>query len=567
MNQTNLSNCFYSLENNVLTLGNSLFSTTFSNIRSATSKIADGEGLSEPYLEITVTKEDGSLCQYCIWADLPLVEIPSYRDPTLFQLKGEHWIIRNVKLRAFTDDNDTLTEENEVTFFRGMLQGERHGELFFFEDVETDAAIVLISETADYTTTTLRINDYTVSLENGGNGLVLGFCRRGECEKLCRDYQRRARRYNRLVSMSNTWGDRNGSTRVCQDFILREIDTAEELGVDIVQIDDGWQMGDTAWKCQRDEQHRRMFDGDYWACNHERFPDELAPVVQYAAEKGIRTGMWFAPYSRDHFSHFDRDLAVLRRAYTEWGIRFFKLDMYWVSNDIERDCMLRLLREIHRFGKDVTVQMDVTRNERLNYLCGRQYGTVFVENRYSWTANSFPHRILRNLWMISRYLPASRFQFELLNPDLNADKYAPNDPFAPHLYSMDYLFASVMLSNPLFWMEMQFLPERRRAELKGIMSVWKGLQEELAQADVCPIGEKPSGRSMTGFCVTSNGVPAYLLLFREATDRTDAVLSAPVQKAQTKILASNGNCAVRVENGSVSVHFDAPRSYALVQLI
>ena len=229
--------------------------------------------------------------------------------------------------------------------------------------------------------------------------------------------------------------------------------------------------------------------------------------------------------------------------------------------------MLRLLREIHRFGNDVTVQMDVTRNDRLNYLCGRQYGTVFVENRYTWTANSFPHRILRNLWMISRYLPASRFQFELLNPDLNADKYAPADPFAPQRYSMDYLFASVMLSNPLFWMEMQFLPARRREELARIMPIWKGLQKQLAQADVCPIGEKPSGRSMTGFCIFTNGTPAYLLLFREVTDRTQAWIPAPVEKAETEILAANGACKVSVENRFVSAEFESPRSYALVKLI
>ncbi len=567
MKHLNVSDCRYSLENGMLTVENSLFSTTFEGIVSATSCVADGEGLSEPYLEVTATKEDGSVCRYCLWADLPLVWIPEYREPTLFSLPGEHWIIRNVKLRAFTDDNDTLTEENEVTYFRGMLQGERQGEIFCFEDVETGDARVVISENADYTTATLSIKKYIAVLNNGGNGVAIGFCRVGECERLCRDYQRRARKYERLVTMSNTWGDRNGSVRVCRDFVLRETDAAEKIGVDIVQIDDGWQMGDTAWQADRDEQRRRIFRDGYWDCNRDRFPEDLTPVVEYAARKGIRVGMWFAPASRNNYSHFDRDLAVLRKAYEEWGVRFFKLDMYWVTNDVERDRMLRMLKEIHTFGNDVTVQMDVTRNNRLNYLCGRQYGTVFVENRYTGSGNSFPHRILRNLWMISKYIPASRFQFELINPDLNRELYKESDPFAPSLYGMDYLFASVMLSNPLFWMEMQFLSEKRRAELAPIMAVWKEHRENLARMDVCPIGEKPNGRSLTGFLVSDGDEAKYLLLFREVTERSSAVFSVPTKAAKAEILCANGECSVEVKDGAIRVDFKEPRSYAFVKLV
>ena len=566
MNSYDISDIYFSVEGDTLTLGNKLFSTSFSHVVSATAKVSDCKGLSEEFLEISAVRVGGGITRFCLWADLPVVWLPEYREEQLLRLVGEHWIIRNVRLRAFTDDNDTLAEENEVTFFRGMLKGERHGELFFFEDVETDRAVVAISEAPDYCDTTLSVNDYTARIDNDGNGLALGFCKRGECEWLCREYLRHARRYSCLVTMSNTWGDCNSSSRVCESFIKEEIDAAEDIGVDIVQIDDGWQMGDTAWKCQRNERNERMFDGDYWVCNRERFPDELSPVVAYAKDRGIRTGMWFAPYSKDNFSHLDRDVAVLRKAYDEWGIRFFKLDMYRVGDAASRDRMLRLLNEIHSFGNDVTVQMDVTRYERLNYLCGREFGTVFVENRYTKTANSFPHRILRNLWTISRYIPSSRFQFELLNPDLNTDRYAENDIFAPKHFDMSYLFATVMLSNPLFWMEMQFLSSERREELRGIMSVWKEHRETLAIADVLPIGEKPSGRSITGFYVSVKGEPAYLLLFRENTDRTSARIPIGLAEAQTEILSSNRECRVSVKDGFIDAEFEDIRTYAFVKL-
>ena len=45
--------------------------------------------------------------------------------------------------------------------------------------------------------------------------------------------------------LSNTWGDRNRDARVCETFVLQEIDRAAALGLDTVQIDDGWQKGTT----------------------------------------------------------------------------------------------------------------------------------------------------------------------------------------------------------------------------------------------------------------------------------------------------------------------------------
>lgn len=566
MKQYDISDCKYTVQNNTLTLKNELFSVSFDGVCSASASEQDGKGLSEKYLEVSAKRENGTDSKYCIWPSLPLVWMPKYSEPYLFKFSGEHWVVKSVKLYAFTDENDTLVTENESHLFMGKLLGERQGEIFLFEDPQSGNAAVVISETADYTTATLTVKDYTAFIDNGQNGLAIGFCRIGECEKLCRDYLKHARKYEKLVTMSNTWGDRNGSSRVCRDFVLKEIDAAQELGIDIVQIDDGWQLGDTAWRSERDEKKRRTFEGDYWICNRERFPDELAPIVQYAAERGILTGMWFAPDSHGTFKHFERDMEVLTKAYREWGIRFFKLDMYWVDNATERDLMLSMLDKLHSLGDDVTVQMDVTRHSRLNYLCGRQYGTVFVENRYTGSGNSFPHRILRNLWMLSRYIPSSRFQFEIVNPDLNTELYSPDDPFAPQLYSMDYLFASVMLSNPLFWMEMQFLSDKRKTELEKVMAVWKEHQKVLAGSDIFPIGQKPSGRSFTGFCVSKDGKATHLLLFREVTESSCAVIEAPVSAAKAKILASNGQCTVEVSDKKVCVDFKEPRSYAFIKI-
>lgn len=565
MQQTNSGRSFYSLANGILTIGNELFSHSFADVLSAVAETADSDGLAVPYTKITAHTARGTRT-YCVWDDLPLVWMPEYREDPLLTLQGEHWSVRTVKLNAFTDDNDTLALETFVSLVNQKLGRDQHGEIFYLENIETGNAIVIIAEMADYATATLSIKKNTVRIQNDNNGLVLGFCKIGQCEALTRAYYRHGRLCKELVTMSNTWGDGNGFDRVCQEFVLKEIDAGSDIGIDIVQIDDGWQTGSTADTTRRDADGQREFVGDFWDLAEDRFPDGMKHVTDYAHARNIRTGMWFAPDSHSNFALLDRDLEVLRKAYDEWGIRFFKLDMYNIRNRMDQARFLELLHNIYSFGPDVAVQLDVTRGSRVNYLCGKQYGTVFVENRYTFSANSFPHRILRNLWTIGQYLPTSKFQFELVNPDLNREKYSPTDPFAPALYDMDYLFATVMLCNPLFWMEMQFLSPERRSHLKGIMDVWKAHREALAQADVMPIGERPSGRSFTGFYISKDSQPQYLLLFREVTEDSCGTFRLPTNVETAEVLASNAEVCVQAENSFVRADFSKPRAYVFLKL-
>lgn len=67
-----------------------------------------------------------------------------------------------------------------------------------------------------------------------------------------------------------------------------------------------------------------------------------------------------------------------------------------------------------------------------------EYGNVFLENRYTDWQNYYPYWTLRNLWMLSKYVPAERLQIEFLNKWRNAGKYA-GDRFAPANYGFGYL--------------------------------------------------------------------------------------------------------------------------------
>lgn len=552
----------FSVKNNELHIKTKDHCFVIKDVISATSKTNTLNGLSEEFLDITAIGK--TTRRFCVFDDLSLVLMPSFSEECLFTLDSEHYVLTTVKLNAFTDEIDTLVEENEYHIFYKKLVKEKHGEIFLLKNYENNTAFVIISETPDAFLTTLNIVDAKVTIENGGNDVALGFCKIDECEKLIKAYYKKARKPKRLVTMSNTWGDRNGISRICRDFALKEVDAAKEIGVDIVQIDDGWQVGKTYDTSKWDAQNRPVFSGDYWTLDAKLFPYGLNEITEYAKKFGVKMGIWFAPDAHDNYALFDRDVAVLKKAYDEWGVRFFKLDMFWITNLSERNKFLSLLKEIYSFGDDVAVQLDVTRFNRINYFCGKQFGTLFVENRYTKGGTYYPHRTLKNIWMLSKYLPTQRFQFELANPDLNCEFYNKTDDFAPSKYDMDYLFAICMLSNPLFWMEMQFLSEKRKEELKRIMPVWNKIKDELTAADVSPIGQKPCGRSVCGFKISVDNKDKYLLVFRESTD--EDTISFKTDSNSFDILATNGEVALNKHGNSLYITFKNQRTYALIKL-
>ena len=493
-----------------------------------------------------------------------ILYLPKGCKDTLIRLSGTHWKIRSILLSAFSDISDTLVEERESMLLAGSHKKPIEGNLFFLENIENGEALMIASEAPDFVTSTLRAKKGELWIENHENPIAIGYGNTREIESICRSYYKRAMKNKLPRTMSNTWGDRHGNSRVCREFVLKEIEAAKEIGVDIVQIDDGWQMGQTYDPSILNEQGRRTFRGDFWEVDPNRFPGGMTEITDAVRAAGLKLGLWFAPDSENNYALLERDIAVLKRAYEEWGVRFFKLDMYWIESNENRDQFLRLLEAIYSFGDDVAVQLDVTRDKRINYLCGKEYGSIFVENRYTKSANAYPYRALRSLWLFSKYLPTTRFQFELVNPDLHKDSYPETDLFAPCHYGMDYLFASVMLSNPLFWMELQFLSEERRAELAPIMRVWRELRQELATADVKPIGERPDGRSLTGFSIKGEN-RSYLLLFRELTERDtlELRLDAPTEILRTVI--SNTEVTSAPHGNRLNVTLAAPRTYALVE--
>ena len=133
--------------------------------------------------------------------------------------------------------------------------------------------------------------------------------------------------------LSNTWGGGNGDSRICERFLLGEIEAGARIGVDVIQIDDGWEHGRTTTSRRKALAGRKKVwngywaeDPDFWKPDEERFPNGLSGLVRKAAEKGMRFGLWFGPDSSNDAANWEKDAHCLLDFHRRLGIDYFKMD-------------------------------------------------------------------------------------------------------------------------------------------------------------------------------------------------------------------------------------------------
>ncbi|ASN22309.1 hypothetical protein CGK93_02310 [Arthrobacter sp. YN] len=322
--------------------------------------------------------------------------------------------------------------------------------------------------------------------------------------------------------MSNTWGDQSSDGRLSEQFLLEELEIAKKTGVTLYQIDDGWQNGTTANSVNPGGAWGKGYyeaNPDFWEVNHIRFPNGLEPIVASANEKGIRMGLWFSPDSLNDFENWEKDSDILIGLHKRYGISAYKLDGIEFTSKVGEENLTRLMRRVLTgTNGDVFFNMDVTAGIRSGYYGQLQYGSLFLENRFTgkfgaWP-NYYPHRTLRNIWMLSRYYPTYRLQAEFLNVQRNTDLY-PDDALAPSNCGLEYALAVTLFANPLAWMEQTGLSEESVETLGRVIPRYREVQSEILSGHVLPIGDEPNGTTWTGFQSITSDHSGYLLILKE----------------------------------------------------
>ncbi|CAG7599570.1 hypothetical protein PAESOLCIP111_00321 [Paenibacillus solanacearum] len=387
--------------------------------------------------------------------------------------------------------------------------------------------------------------------------------------------------------MSNTWGDRSRDGRVSEAFVLSELPVAAMLGMTHYQIDDGWQQGITSNSVKPGGTWGDYYsrDGSFWNVHPQRFPNGLEPVVAKAAECGIQLGLWFSPDSSGDGVHWEQDAERLLSLHRRYGIRYFKLDGIELRSKRGERNLLNLIRKVVReTAGAVYFNQDTTSGKRLGYYGQTQYGGLFLENRYTDWSNYYPHWTLRNLWMLSKYVPAQKLQIEFLNVRRNAERYK-DDPLAPDRCGIAYAFAVTMFANPLAWMEVTGLNETDQSTLAALIRAYRQVQPHMQSGHIVPIGEEPSGTSWTGFQSVVSEREGYILLLRECNDREAGsfrLWNAPASRLKLHCIVSSqptddpaaqavaqhacergGEIAVDGSSGRVTCKLNHPFAFAL----
>ena len=374
----------------------------------------------------------------------------------------------------------------------------------------------------------------------------------------------RAGRDGRILS--NNWGGGYSDTRLNEEYALREIEAGAKLGVEVIELDDGWQKGRSANSLLIKDRAKDgvwngywAFDPNFWDADPVRFSHGLAPLVAAAKAHGMDFGLWFGPDSSNDAANWERDADRLLAYYRDPGIRYFKID------SMKSFSPLALRRQRAMFDKmlaesssNIVFDLDVTAEIRPGYFGLPDIGTLFVENRYAKHCSWWPHQTLRNLWSLSEVVDPVRLRMEFLDPKQHADRYAerfPGSPLRPELWTGDAVFATVMLSSPLCWMEIQGLQSETVAEMAPLIATWKRERDRLHEGVTFPIGAKPDGFSWTGFVTSAaDGRGGYALIFRECAkessftfDLSPYLAGSTVETLSgTGAAASDGTC-LRVE--------------------
>lgn len=332
--------------------------------------------------------------------------------------------------------------------------------------------------------------------------------------------------------MSNTWGSRGageGSRSAAEQAnVLRELQSANDLGIELVQIDDGWQTAA--------DEPEPVAKERSWRPSTTRWPDGWNPLRKVADELGVELGLWLPWYV---------DLEKIDWNIQAGGFRRIKLDFMNLHSRhdieaIETKVEQLVKRQTHPLG----VNWDATENAgRMGYFFGRDHGNIYLANRENGPAplkrlnhiRYTPRLMLRDAWHLAHYINLNQIQLSVQNIDRVITDLSNCDH-----YTHDYCFAITLMAVPLFFQETQFYSPQARESLRPEIQLYKQHRDAMLVGYVFPIGEEPCDAAWTGFQSHDAGANCgYLTVFRE--------LHNP-EAAQTLCLRFLPACRLRLTN-------------------
>ncbi len=306
-----------------------------------------------------------------------------------------------------------------------------------------------------------------------------------------------------MFLMSNTWGGANpdGAQFTEEDYLMKEIPALADIGVEVMQIDDGWQKGG------------RFSDAKGFAPKYKNgWTDLKAKANQY----GLRLGLWVtAQYVTTE---------ELKKNIDDLGFISWKVDFDHLKNRQDYEDRIQKYRAVMQYAPMKT-QFSLCPeydDPRYGWYYCKEYGSIYFQNIQEGLPEHLtmvPYQVLMQQWLMSKYFNANKLQVMLQNPKRSDGKLSD----APQ-HGHAYCFAMGLPFSPVFFQSGQYLDAAGKKELKEFIALYKKYREGLFTAYTFPVGNLPDNKSWSGFQMLSeDGLKNnYLLLFREMHNNESA---------------------------------------------
>jgi hypothetical protein len=328
-----------------------------------------------------------------------------------------------------------------------------------------------------------------------------------------------------VYALANTWGSSGlhgitGQQMSQENEVLAELESVARLGIDGLQIDDGWEGPD-------------VDKVTTWRPDPAIYPSGWSRVADRAHALGLRLGLW-AVSTRI-------SLEDMKWNYTQAHFLYWKLDFAELSDADAIDNNMAKTRDFLKFtGMRAQTIWDVTEiAPRYGYYWAREYGPAWLANRKPTLPVSVVYKpaiLLRDIWQLSRYVPLNKVQIPVQN--INLVDPAISDA---RRYNQLYCVAIGLAGIPCFFQTTRFYSTDEHANIRALLTLWKRHREALFESCIFPVGDTPTGRSWSGFQFRYNGSEGYLLLFREV-DNDQATHSIVMRYLANKDLEIDDLC-------------------------
>ncbi|MCX6997399.1 MAG: hypothetical protein NTV49_10015 [Kiritimatiellaeota bacterium] len=299
-----------------------------------------------------------------------------------------------------------------------------------------------------------------------------------------------------MFILSNTWGPANpgGMQFTAENTVMKEIPALAEIGVDVLQIDDGWQQAGR---------------GSGAKSFLPKYNNGWKGIKELADKNKIRLGLWVAVRNAN--------LDDLKKNIDELGFIAWKVDYDHLANRGDYEARTAQYRAVmkHAWMKSQFTLCPEYDDPRYGWNFAKEYGSIYFQNNMEGLPSHLtfvPYHVLRQHWFMAKYFPANKLQVLLQNP-----KRTRKDFSDAYQHSHGYCFAMGIPFVPCFFQLAQHLDDDGKKELKALIAVYKKDREDIFTSITFPIGDEPNNASWTGFQMVSTrrADSGHLLLFRE----------------------------------------------------